>query len=105
MIDPNARHARYVILGLLLIAQMGASLIQQGLGALAPFFVSALDLDKAQLGTVFTALSLGSAIFLTPAGIRKIAEPSESAVKTVPSCALSRSSAETKNGASAPRPC
>jgi ACS family hexuronate transporter-like MFS transporter len=69
MIDPNARHARYVILGLLLIAQMGASLIQQGLGALAPFFVSALDLDKAQLGTVFTALSLGSAIFLTPAGI------------------------------------
>jgi MFS family permease len=69
MIDPNARGARYAVLGLLLVAQIGSSLIQQGLGALAPFFVSTLDLNKAQLGSIFTALSLGSAIFLTPAGI------------------------------------
>jgi len=69
MIDLTKPRARYVVLGLLLVAQIGASLIQQGLGALTPFFVAALHLSKAQLGTAFTALSLGSAIFLTPSGI------------------------------------
>jgi MFS family permease len=69
VIDPSARNARYVVLGLLMVAQIGSSLIQQGLGALAPFFVSALELNKAQLGSAFTALMLGSALCLTPAGI------------------------------------
>jgi len=69
MIDLSSPRARYVILALLMIAQLGASLIQQGLGALAPFFVTELALSKAQLGSIFTALSLGSAFFLTPAGI------------------------------------
>jgi MFS family permease len=69
MIDPNSRNARYAVLGLLMVAQIGSSLIQQGLGALAPFFVAALDLNKTQLGSAFTALMLGSAIFMTPAGI------------------------------------
>src|SRR5579875_3389663 len=63
MIDPNARHARYVILGLLLIAQMGASLIQQGLGALAPFFVSAIVLTPA--GILVDRIGERRAIFVS----------------------------------------
>lgn len=69
MMEPTSRRTRYAVLALLMVAQIGASLIQQGLGALAPFFVTALELSKAQLGAAFTSMNVGTALFMTPAGI------------------------------------
>lgn len=59
-------------LGVLLwmtLAQAGATLDQQGLGSLAPFFASSLRLDHAALGTLFGAIYLGSTLFTAPSGI------------------------------------
>ncbi len=50
-------------------AQAGASVVQQALGSLSPTFVSAFGLSKAQLGVIFTALMLGSALFVGAAGV------------------------------------
>lgn len=51
------------------LAQAGATLNQQGLGSLAPFFAAALGLDHAALGTLFGAIYLGSTLFTAPSGI------------------------------------
>lgn len=69
MISPTSPRARYVVLALMLLAQGGASFIQQGMGSLSPFFVGTLGLTKTELGAAFTAMMLGSALFMTPAGV------------------------------------
>jgi MFS transporter, ACS family, aldohexuronate transporter len=50
-------------------AQAGASVVQQALGSLSPIFVATFGLSKAQLGVIFTALMLGSALFVGAAGV------------------------------------
>ncbi|HZX68192.1 MAG TPA: MFS transporter [Candidatus Elarobacter sp.] len=50
-------------------AQAGASVVQQALGSLSPTFVATFGLTKAQLGVIFTALMLGSALFVGVAGL------------------------------------
>ena len=50
---------RYIVLGLMLLAQTGASLISPGIGALAPFLLTTLGLSKIELGTLFTAMMIG----------------------------------------------
>jgi len=51
------------------IAQAGATLDQQGLGSLAPFFGTELRLDHAALGALFGSIYLGSTLFTAPSGI------------------------------------
>ncbi|HTW84134.1 MAG TPA: MFS transporter [Candidatus Sulfotelmatobacter sp.] len=51
------------------LAQAGATLDQQGLGGLAPFFTQGLGLDHAGLGVVYGGIYLGSALFTAPSGI------------------------------------
>lgn len=51
------------------VAQAGATLDQQGLGSLAPFFAPELRLDHAALGALFGAIYLGSTLFTAPSGI------------------------------------
>ncbi|HTJ26852.1 MAG TPA: MFS transporter [Candidatus Limnocylindria bacterium] len=51
------------------LAQAGATLDQQGLGGLAPFFASALRLDHAGLGVLYGAIYLGSTLFTAPSGL------------------------------------
>ena len=41
--------ARYRILALVTLAQAGASIVQQGVGALAPFFTVAFAANGAQI--------------------------------------------------------
>ena len=60
---------RWRVLALMTGAQAGASVVQQALGALSPLLVVAFALTKAQLGVVFTALMLGSAVFTALAGV------------------------------------
>jgi MFS family permease len=50
-------------------AQAGATLDQQGLGGLAPFFAASLGLDHASLGVLFGAIYLGSTLFTAPSGL------------------------------------
>jgi MFS family permease len=59
----------YRMLALMTGAQIGGAIVQQGLGSLAPTFVSVFALSNAQLGLVFTSLSLGSAVFTVGAGL------------------------------------
>lgn len=51
------------------LAQAGATLDQQGLGGLAPFFAASLGLDHASLGVLFGAIYLGSTLFTAPSGL------------------------------------
>lgn len=51
------------------LAQAGATLDQQGLGALAPFFASGFGLAPTALGSVYGAIYLGSALFTVPSGL------------------------------------
>lgn len=60
---------RWRVLTLMTTAQAGASVVQQALGSLSPIFVAAFGLSKAQLGVIFTALMLGSALFVGAAGV------------------------------------
>lgn len=60
---------RWRVLTLMTTAQAGASVVQQALGSLSPTFVATFGLSKAQLGVVFTALMLGSALFVAVAGL------------------------------------
>ena len=60
---------RWRVLALMTLAQAGASVIQQALGSLSPVLVATFVLTKAQLGVVFTALMLGSALFTAIAGL------------------------------------
>jgi MFS family permease len=61
--------ARWRVLTLMTTAQAGASVVQQALGSLSPIFVAAFVLSKAQLGVIFTALMLGSALFVAASGV------------------------------------
>jgi MFS family permease len=49
-------------------AQTGASIVQQAVGALAPFLILQFGLNQARLGSMFTALYLGSALFTAFSG-------------------------------------
>jgi MFS family permease len=60
---------RWRVLTLMTTAQAGASVVQQALGSLSPVFVVTFGLSKAQLGVLFTALMLGSALFVGAAGV------------------------------------
>lgn len=51
------------------IAQAGATLNQQGLGGLAPFFTSAFALNNAALGFAYGAIYLGSMLFAALSGV------------------------------------
>jgi MFS family permease len=59
----------YRMLALMTGAQIGGAVVQQGLGSLGPVFVATFALSNAQLGLVFTCLSLGSAAFTIGAGL------------------------------------
>jgi len=61
--------ARWRVLTLMTTAQAGASVVQQALGSLSPILVAAFVLSKAQLGIVFTALMVGSALFVAASGV------------------------------------
>ncbi|MDQ6925833.1 MAG: MFS transporter [Candidatus Eremiobacteraeota bacterium] len=60
---------RWRVLTLMTTAQAGAAVVQQALGSLSPIFVTTFGLSKAQLGLMFTALMLGSALFVGAAGV------------------------------------
>jgi MFS family permease len=59
---------RYRILAVMTAAQTGASIVQQAVGALAPFLIAQFGLTQAQLGAMFTSLYLGSALFTAFSG-------------------------------------
>ena len=61
--------ARWRVLTLMTTAQAGASVVQQALGSLSPILVAAFVLSKAQLGVIFTALMVGSALFVAASGV------------------------------------
>ncbi len=61
--------SRYAILALVTSAQAGASIVQQGLGALGPFIAPAFHLSAAQLGVIFGALVGGAAASTALAGL------------------------------------
>ena len=60
---------RWRMLALMTGSQVGGAIVQQGLGSLAPVLLVTFALSKTQLGTVFTALAIGSALFTTLAGV------------------------------------
>ena len=59
---------KYRVLGLMTIAQAGASVIQQSLGVLAPFLIADYALSKAAFGALFTAMFIGSTCFTAFSG-------------------------------------
>jgi ACS family hexuronate transporter-like MFS transporter len=60
---------RWRMLALMTGSQVGGAIVQQGLGSLAPVLLITFALSKTQLGTIFAALSIGSALFTTLAGV------------------------------------
>lgn len=60
---------RYRILALMTAAQLGMSVIQQGVGVLAPWFIAEYAISKTQLGSLFTAIFVGSASCTAVAGV------------------------------------
>ncbi len=60
---------KYWILALVTVAQAGASIVQQGVGALAPFFTVAFSANGAQIGFIFGAMTAGSALTTALAGV------------------------------------
>lgn len=60
---------RYRVLALMTSAQAGASVIQQGIGVLGPFFIAQFALTKIELGSLFFAMFLGSTLFTAVSGI------------------------------------
>src|SRR5438270_12828591 len=65
----DALTGRWRVLTLMTTAQAGAAVVQQALGSLSPIFVTSFSLSKAQLGLMFTALMLGSGLFVGAAGV------------------------------------
>ena len=59
---------KYRVLALMTSAQAGASIVQQAVGVLAPFFILQFAVNDAQLGALFTALYVGSASFTAFSG-------------------------------------
>jgi MFS family permease len=62
-------NAKYRVLGLMTGAQAGASIVQQAVGVLAPFLILEFGLNQAALGSMFTCLYLGSALFTAFSGV------------------------------------
>jgi ACS family hexuronate transporter-like MFS transporter len=60
---------KWAVLALVTSAQLGASIVQQGLGALGPFLAASLSLDNTRLGTIFGVLTAGSALTTALAGV------------------------------------
>jgi MFS family permease len=60
---------KYRVLALFTAAQAGASVVQQAVGVLAPFFIAQFAVNEAQLGSLFTALYVGSAVFTAFSGV------------------------------------
>ena len=60
---------KWRVLALMTAAQAGASVVQQAIGVLAPLLVIEFSLTHAQLGVMFTAMYLGSAIFTAVSGL------------------------------------
>jgi MFS family permease len=60
---------KYRVLALMTGAQAGASIVQQAIGVLAPFFIAQFAVNEAQLGSLFTSLYLGSAAFTAFSGV------------------------------------
>ena len=56
---------RYFALAILTITLMGASLVTQSLGSLAPFLATALTINRAQLGLIAGMIGVSS-IFISP---------------------------------------
>lgn len=56
------------MLAIMTLAQVGASVVQQGYGSLAPAIVRFFHINKAQFGFTMTALALGSAMTVAIAG-------------------------------------
>ncbi len=59
---------RYLMLAIMTFAQAGASLLQQGIGSLSPFLIAAFAITNAQIGVLFTAIMIASALFVPSAG-------------------------------------
>lgn len=60
---------KWRVLALMTTAQAGASVVQQAIGVLAPLLVIEFSLTHAQLGAMFTAMYLGSAVFTAVSGL------------------------------------
>lgn len=60
--------SKYRILAILTVAQVGASVIQQGLGALGPFLIADFALSKASFGLLYSMMVAGTAGFTALAG-------------------------------------
>jgi len=60
---------KWRVLALMTTAQAGASVVQQAIGVLAPLLVIEFSLTNAQLGVMFTAMYLGSAVFTAVSGL------------------------------------
>ena len=65
--EPSAA-MRYTMLGVMTLAQAGASLLQQGIGSLSPFLISAFAITNAQTGVLFMAIMAASALLVPSAG-------------------------------------
>jgi len=60
--------ARYGILALLTLSQVGASIVQQGYGAIGPIMIATLGISKGQFGAIFSAMVFGTAAFTALTG-------------------------------------
>ncbi len=67
--NATSANEKYRVLALMTGAQAGASVVQQAIGVLAPFFIIAFDINKAALGALFTSLYIGSALFTAISGV------------------------------------
>ena len=65
----SSGRSKWTVLALVTSAQLGASIVQQGLGALGPFLAASLALDNTRVGAIFGVLIAGSACTTALAGI------------------------------------
>jgi MFS transporter, ACS family, hexuronate transporter len=65
----RASNARYLVLAILTVTQMGSSLMSQGIGSLAPFIADTLSLNRTQIGLLTGALGLGWMLTSPLAGV------------------------------------
>lgn len=61
--------SRYGVLAIMTAAQAAASIVQQGIGGVAPFLVTGLALSREQVGLAPAAISAGAAVFAMLAGV------------------------------------
>lgn len=60
--------APWVMLGVAMLAQAGSSVLQQGLGSIAPLFQAEWALSRAELGVLLGAVNVGVLLASLPAG-------------------------------------